>query len=210
MPAIKRLVVLSICIHSCLVSPLSAAEGVARGWLAWRGPQQNGTSAETGLPDKVDSSAPLWTIDLPGRGTPVINGNKVYVLGYEGAGPNLQQVLRCVEADTGRKIWEERFNDFLSDTVYERYSIGSPVIDRETGNVYVLTTAGEFVAFTGDWRTTLGALDDGGLRAAYLPEWPRRFSGDRRRPHHRAWHYEQLGSARSGSRSLLRFRQENR
>ena len=63
---------------------------------------------------------------------------------------NLQQVLRCVEADSGRKIWEQRFNDFLSDTVYDRYSIGSPVIDRETGNVYVLTTAGEFVAFTGD------------------------------------------------------------
>jgi hypothetical protein len=50
MPRIKRLVVLSICIHSCFVSPLSAAEGVARGWLAWRGPQQNGTSAEAGLP----------------------------------------------------------------------------------------------------------------------------------------------------------------
>ena len=70
MPGIKRLVVLSICIHSCLVSPLSAAEGVARGWLAWRGPQQNGTSAETGLPDKVDSSTPLWTMDFAGRGTP--------------------------------------------------------------------------------------------------------------------------------------------
>jgi outer membrane protein assembly factor BamB len=47
-------------------------------------------------------------------------------------------------------MWEQRLNNFLSDTVYERYSIGSPVIDRETGNVYVLTTAGEFVAFTGD------------------------------------------------------------
>jgi outer membrane protein assembly factor BamB len=47
-------------------------------------------------------------------------------------------------------MWEQRLNNFLSDIVYERYSIGSPVIDRETGNVYVLTTAGEFVAFTGD------------------------------------------------------------
>ena len=89
-------------------------------------------------------------MDLPGRGTPVINGNKVYVLGYEGAGPDLQQVLRCVEADSGKKIWEQRFNDFLSDTIYDRYSIGSPVIDGETGNVYLLTTAGEFVAFTSD------------------------------------------------------------
>jgi outer membrane protein assembly factor BamB len=150
MPTTTRLLIATLCIAGSAGSSLASAHDVARGWLAWRGPQQNGTSAETGLPDKVDSAAALWTIDLPGRGTPVINGDKVYVLGYEGAGSNLQQVLRCVDADTGRKIWEERFNDFLSDTVYDRYSIGSPVIDRETGNVYVLTTAGEFVAFTGD------------------------------------------------------------
>lgn len=131
-------------------APLYAEITPARGWLEWRGPQQNGASVETGLPDKVDSAAPLWAIDLPGRGTPVINGNKVYVLGYEGAGPDLQQVLRCVESDSGKTIWEERFNDYLSDTVYERYSIGAPAIDRDTGNVYVLTTAGDFVAFSGD------------------------------------------------------------
>ena len=150
MPFIARLLLSILCIASCLALPLTAAESAAHGWLAWRGPQQDGTSAETGLPDQVDSSAPLWSMDLPGRGTPVINGNKVYVLGYEGAGPDLQQVLRCVEADSGKKIWEQRFNDFLSDTVYDRYSIGSPVIDGETGNVYLLTTAGEFVAFTSD------------------------------------------------------------
>jgi hypothetical protein len=53
-------------------------------------------------------------------------------------------------------IWEQRFNHFLSDTVYDRYSTGSPVIDRETGNVYVLTTAGEFVGFTGDGERLWG------------------------------------------------------
>ena len=42
-------------------------------------------------------------------------------------------------------MWEQRFNDFLSDTVYGRYSFGSPVIDHETGNIHVLTTACEFV-----------------------------------------------------------------
>jgi outer membrane protein assembly factor BamB len=156
MPTTTRLLIVVICVASSADLSFASAEDVARGWLAWRGPQQNGTSAETGLPDKVDSTAPLWAIDLPGRGTPVINGNKVYVLGYEGAGPDLQQVLRCVEADSGKTIWEQRFNDFLSDTVYDRYSIGSPVIDRETGNVYVLTTAGEFAAFTGNGERLWG------------------------------------------------------
>jgi outer membrane protein assembly factor BamB len=155
-PRTTRLLLAIISIGSSAGLSFASGEDTARGWLGWRGPQQNGTSAETDLPDKVDSLAPLWTLDLPGRGTPVINGDKVYVLGYDGAGPDLQQVLRCVEADTGRKIWEQRFNDFLSDTIYERYSIGSPVIDRETGYVYVLTTAGEFVGFTGDGERLWG------------------------------------------------------
>jgi hypothetical protein len=128
MRRIRRLVVLSICIHSCLLSQLSAAESAARGWLAWRGPQQNGTSAETGLPDKVDSSAPLWTMDFAGRGTPVINGNKVYVLGYEGAGPDLQQVLRCIEGGQRENDLGAAFQPFL-----ERHSL-RPLLDRLAGH----------------------------------------------------------------------------
>jgi hypothetical protein len=49
------------------------------------------------------SSTPLWTIDLAGRGTPVINENKAYVLGYEGAGPDLQQVFRCVNGQRPKR-----------------------------------------------------------------------------------------------------------
>jgi outer membrane protein assembly factor BamB len=139
--------------------PATTRQAAAHGWLQWRGPTQDGISRETGLPDTVDSTKPLWVIDLPSRGTPVINGDKVYVLGYQGEGPDLQQVLRCIEADTGKTIWEQRFNDFLSDIVYERYSIGSPAIDPQTGNVYVLSSAGEFAAFTADgkelWRHSM-------------------------------------------------------
>ena len=87
-------------LHPQLPAFATDCTGKRRSRVTGMGPQQSGTSAEIGLPDQVISSAPLWTMDLPGRGTPVINGNKVYVLGYEGAGPDLQQVLRCVEADS--------------------------------------------------------------------------------------------------------------
>jgi outer membrane protein assembly factor BamB len=133
----------------------------AHGWLNWRGPQQNGASAETNLPDKwvIDGENHLWSLDLPGRGTPVIANGKVYAWGYDGEGPDLQQVLACLDAATGKKLWEARFNDFLSDIVYERYAIGAPAIDPDTGNVYVLTAAGIFAAFTADgqklWERSL-------------------------------------------------------
>ncbi|MCB0654549.1 MAG: PQQ-binding-like beta-propeller repeat protein, partial [Saprospiraceae bacterium] len=91
----------------------------------------------------------------------MIADGKVYAWGYEGEGKDLQEVLLCLDERDGRKIWEARFNDFLSDTIYSRYSIGSPTVDGETGNVYIITTAGEVVALTHDghelWRRTLGA-----------------------------------------------------
>jgi len=126
----------------------------ARGWLSWRGPQQNGVSLETGLPDKweLGGANDLWSCKISGRGTPVVADGKLYVWGYEGEGADLQEVLLCLDAENGRKIWEQRFNDFLSDIVYTRYSIGAPTVDRETGNVYLLTSPGLLVALSADGK----------------------------------------------------------
>lgn len=120
------------------------------GWLSWRGPQQNGTSLQKGLPDRVsvDGEAPSWTYELAGRGTPVIAEGRVYALGYEGEGPALEEVLACLDEKTGRKIWERRWSDFLSDIIYHRFSIGSPTIDPETGNVLTLSAAGLLTCWT--------------------------------------------------------------
>ncbi|HTE20863.1 MAG TPA: PQQ-binding-like beta-propeller repeat protein, partial [Armatimonadota bacterium] len=148
-------VVAAVSLLLCSSTPGGSAQkaGMA-GWLNWRGPQQNGTSTEKGLPDtwKVGGENDLWHVDLAGGGTPVIANGKAYVLGYEGQGPDLQEVLRCVDAETGKTVWEQRFNDFLSDIVYDRYAIGSPTVDPETGNVYAMTSAGVFSCFTGDGK----------------------------------------------------------
>lgn len=138
-----------------------AAQAAVRGWLDWRGPEQTGVSRETGLPDKwvLGGANHRWTLDLAGGGTPVIASNKLYAFGYQGQGPDLQEVLVCTDAETGKKLWESRFNDFLSDITYDRYAIGSPCVDAETGNVYVLTSAGVFACFSGEgkplWRHSM-------------------------------------------------------
>jgi outer membrane protein assembly factor BamB len=121
----------------------------ARGWLSWRGPQQNGTSLEKGLPAKAEE---LWSIERPGRGTPVVADGRVYSWGYRGEGPHLMEVLACLEEATGKTIWEHAFRDFLSDVVYDRYSIGSPTIDAETGNVYLKTSPGLLLCFARDGK----------------------------------------------------------
>jgi outer membrane protein assembly factor BamB len=146
-----------------LVAPPTRSQPASRvtGWLDWRGPQQDGTSLEKGLPDTwaLGGANDLWSIDLAGGGTPVIAGGRLYAFGYQGQGPDLQEVLLCADAETGKKVWERRFSDFLSDIVYDRYTIGSPCVDSETGNVYVLTSAGIFACFSADgqplWQHSL-------------------------------------------------------
>ncbi|MEO8426962.1 MAG: PQQ-binding-like beta-propeller repeat protein, partial [Verrucomicrobiota bacterium] len=124
----------------------------ARGWLGWRGPQQSGASAEKNLPDKIAIQEALWTADLPGQSTPVAADGKVYIMGYLGEGPDLQEVLVCFDAETGKKLWQKGFSDFLSDIIYHRYATSSPTIDPETGNVYMQGTQGILAAFTADGK----------------------------------------------------------
>jgi outer membrane protein assembly factor BamB len=103
-----------------------SATAAAKGWLYWRGPNDNGTSSEKGLPEKLDAAQPLWVADLAGKSTPVIADGKLYIIGHVGEGPDLQEVIACFEAETGRKLWQHGYNDFLSDIIYTRYATSNP------------------------------------------------------------------------------------
>ena len=124
-------------------TPLAAK---ADNWYAWRGPDQAGTSAEKFT--NAFKEAPLWRVDIAGRGAPVVMDGHVYLFGYRGEGPLMAETLSCFDDKTGKLLWEERFPDFLTDNSYGRYSIGSPAIDPVSGNVYVLSTAGELAGLT--------------------------------------------------------------
>ncbi len=137
------------------VLPASAPAHAAAvdGWLNWRGPDQNGSSRETGLPDRIGSAAEaLWTTDYAGKSTPVIANGRLYILGYEGEGAELREGVACFDAETGRQLWKQGFTDFLSDTIYERYSTSSPALDPETGHVFMQGTQGILAAFSPDGR----------------------------------------------------------
>jgi outer membrane protein assembly factor BamB len=125
---------------------------VVEGWLDWRGPLQTGVSLEKGLPEKIDVKAALWTADFPGQSAPVIANGKLYIMGYLGEGPELQEGVACFDAETGKMLWKQLFNDFLSDVVYLRYANSCPSIDPETGNVYIQNSSGIFAALTADGK----------------------------------------------------------
>jgi outer membrane protein assembly factor BamB len=128
-------------------------------WLTWRGPTQNNVSTGKGFPERIRAENTLWTADLPGQSTPVIHQGRLYINGFLGDGPDLQEVLACFDATTGEKLWSHRENDFLSDIIYKRYATSSPSVDAETGNVYSQFTQGIFAAFDRDgkmlWRRSM-------------------------------------------------------
>ncbi len=122
------------------------------GWLEWRGPEQNGVSHETGLPDQVDPSQPLWTADFPGASTAVVAQGRVYIMGFLGEGPDLQEGVACFDAETGQELWRHLYSDYLSDIIYQRYATSSAAVDPETGNIYMQGTQGTLAGFTRDGK----------------------------------------------------------
>ena len=116
-------------------------------WFSWRGPEGNGVSHEE-YEDWKFNEKPSWTYDLKGRGTPVIADGKMFVFGYRGEGEDVEELLVCLDSKTGKKEWEHSFRDYISDIIYDRYSVGSAAIDPKTKNVYLQTSNGLFVAFT--------------------------------------------------------------
>jgi outer membrane protein assembly factor BamB len=131
----------------CL-SPSHSGKAAIKGWLSWRGPQQNGMSLEQNLPDKIpNKEAALWVADFPGQSTAVVANGKVYIMGYLGDGADMQEGVACFDAETGQKLWQRLYNDFLSDTIYQRYATSSPTVDDETGNVFMQGTQGILAAF---------------------------------------------------------------
>ncbi len=130
----------------------ATADAGKGGWFDWRGPTQNSVSTEKGLPEKVDAKSALWTADFPGQSAPVIANGKLYIMGFEGEGPELQEGVACFDAETGKLLWKQLFNDFLSDVVYLRYANSCPSIDPETGNVFIQNSSGLFASFTADGK----------------------------------------------------------
>ncbi len=131
----------------------------AAAWYSWRGPNQNGTSAEHFDGPASVLGVPLWTHDVKGRGTPVIASGRLFSFGYRGEKADVVEVLSALDPWTGEVIWEHEIRDYISDTVYNRYSIGAPTVDSETKNIYLCTAHGHFLCFSFDgkllWEVSL-------------------------------------------------------
>ena len=126
-------------------------------WPNWRGPQQNRVSTEKGLveswnPDGGEGSNLLWkSEELGGRSSPIILRGKLYTIVRDQ--PNTAgegEKVVCADAATGEKLWEHRFNVYLSEVPPERVGRSCCVADPETGRIYAQGVCGYFCCLEGD------------------------------------------------------------
>src|SRR3954454_4139014 len=111
-------------------------------WLHWRGPEQTGVAHDTNLPDKfgLDPSKPennlVWKAPYGCRSTPMVMGGRVFVINSDGRGKDEGERVMALDANTGKVLWEYKFNVFHADIVSSRVGWTNLAGDPETGYVY--------------------------------------------------------------------------
>jgi outer membrane protein assembly factor BamB len=139
-------------VRFALASLVLAGFALANDWPSWRGPLQTGVSLERYPAGGKVMETPAWTYDSRGRGSPVLIDGKLVSWGYRGAKENLVELLTVLDAASGKKLWEVEITDYLSDSIYDRYSIGAPTVDPETKRIYLVSNAGKFMCFELDGK----------------------------------------------------------
>ncbi len=133
---------------ACLAT--SASLAVAENWPNWRGPLNNGVSAEKNLPaDLGDPKNLAWKLVLPGMGgsTPVIWNDRIYFT----CGDGKSLVLMCVKTD-GKLLWKKEVAS--SNRVIRKdegnEASASPVVDGK--HVFAFLGTGDLACFDLDGK----------------------------------------------------------
>jgi outer membrane protein assembly factor BamB len=136
-----------------------AVPAFAGDWTNWRGPFQNGFSPETGLPSTWNPATGenlVWKRDFGSRSTPVVMKGRVFLLNYtaekekgKDIAATIQERVLCMDAESGKTIWEHKFPLFHTDIVTVRLGWTNLVADPVTGYIYGHGTQGFLICLDG-------------------------------------------------------------
>ena len=136
-------------ILACVATLTLAFIANASDWYHWRGPWQNGVSPETDLP--ADWPV-LWKAAYGSRSTPLVLNGRVYFINYLGEKETIQERVMCLDADTGKFVWQHNFNVWHTDIVTVRLGWTNLAGDPKTGYIYAHGTQGMLFCFDKDGK----------------------------------------------------------
>ncbi len=111
----------------------------AENWPNWRGPNQDGSSSEAGLPVKFSKTEGVkWAADLPGiaASVPVIWGDNVFITAPIEAEKKL--VGFCYDKQTGKEKWRTTISEGGELMWDDKSNLSSPSPATDGDRVYFL------------------------------------------------------------------------
>ncbi|AWM39004.1 outer membrane biogenesis protein BamB [Gemmata obscuriglobus] len=147
-------------------------------WPQWRGPNRDGHSADTALLGAWPADGPklLWSLTDAdkvgtGYGSPAVVGNRMYIIGADGAKQTAAEFVTCLDLKDGNRVWRQNL-----ETTPGKFSDGwgggprsTPTVDGDA--LYVLGVTGDLVclgAEKGDIRWSKNLVKDYG---GGIPIW---------------------------------------
>lgn len=132
----------------CILSiPLMAGN-----WAQWRGPNFNGSTAETGFPTKWSKTENVaWSVELPGpsASTSIVWDDHVFISATDTRTKTL--LAMCFDRKTGKLRWQKETGVGIQRDNRSNYSSPSPVTDGT--RVIFFYGNGELVAFDFSGKT---------------------------------------------------------
>ena len=123
--------------HAVLILALLAAED----WSEFRGPQGQGHSSAKRVPIQWSAAKNVaWKTGIPGRGwsSPVVVAGKAYLTtAVPGEGKALSLRVLCLDAGTGKILWDQEVFQAKNDRMHSKNSHASPTPLVADGRAYV-------------------------------------------------------------------------
>jgi outer membrane protein assembly factor BamB len=140
----------------------------AADWPQWRGPNRDGTSAETGLLSSWPQGGPpaIWKINGLGEGysSLAIVGGKIYTQGQRGR----QEFVLALDVKTGQKLWETPTSrDYHNDR--GDGPRGTPTIDGD--RLYAMTGDGILVCLDASTGKNIWSQNVAQKYGGEIPNW---------------------------------------
>lgn len=131
---------------ACMLSTVATAGD----WPDWRGPNEDRHYVGPPLVTSFDPESGeniLWRHEEGGISSPVIMGGRLYTLvRHAPETPEEAEKVICLDARTGKKLWENIFNVYLSDVPAERVGWSAVVADPASNTVFAHGVCGVFTA----------------------------------------------------------------
>lgn len=126
---------------------LTFTRGFAADWTCWRGPDQNGFSADSNWLDVWPSEGPqiLWKAQVgTGFSSMVVSNNRLYTIGNT----DDQDSIFCLDAMTGGVLWTHSYACPLDDRFFEGGPTSTPTVDGNS--LFVLSRTGDIMSLQAD------------------------------------------------------------